>query len=104
VQLILGNQFSLRSIQNNSKMKIYVLSFIQCVLTGHHPTVLHAHAVPSIFSIGSESFYRISCKALLVVLQVLVKVLRSLDRLTTFDFTLVKINLCCIVRLKVRYD
>ena len=84
-------------------MKIYVLSFIQCLLTGHHPTVLHAHAVPSIFSIGSESFYKISCKAL-VVLQVLVKVLRSLDRLTTFDLTLVKINLCCVVRLKVRYD
>ena len=53
-------------------MKIDTLSFIQCLLTHHHPTVFHPHAqvlVPAIISAVSDSFYKISSEAL-VVLQV----------------------------------
>jgi len=39
VQLIPGIQFSL-----GSNMNIDTLSFIQCQLTGHHPTVFHPQA------------------------------------------------------------
>ena len=87
-------------------MKIDTLSFIQCLLTGHHPTVFHPHAqvlVPAIIAAVSDSFYKISSEAL-VVLQLLVKVLRPLDSSpTTFDFTLYTNNIyqCCFVRLKV---
>ena len=87
-------------------MKIDTLSFIQCLLSGHHPTVFHPHAqvlVPAIITAVSDSFYKISSEAL-VVLQLLVKVLRPLDSSpTTFDFTLYTNNIyqCCFVRLKV---
>ena len=53
-------------------MKIDTLSFIQSLLTNHHPTVFHPHApilVPAIISSVSDSFYKISSEAL-VVLQV----------------------------------
>jgi len=106
-QLIPGIQFSLGSNQNNSNMKIDTLSFIQCLLSGHHPTVFHPHAstlVPAIISAVSDSFYKISSEAL-VVLQLLVKVLRPLDSSpTTFDFTLYTNNIyqCCFVRLKAQ--
>ena len=63
---IIGNN------QSNSNMKIDTLSFIQCLLTHHHPTVFHPHAqvlVPAIISAVSDSFYKISSEAL-VVLQV----------------------------------
>ena len=75
LQLIPGIQFSLGSNQNNSNMKIDTLSFIQCLLTGHHPTVFNPHAatlVPAIISAVSDS-YKISSDTL-VVLQLLVKV------------------------------
>ena len=53
-------------------MKIDTLSFIQCLLAGHHPTVFHPHApvlVPAIITAVSDTFYKISSEAL-VVLQV----------------------------------
>ena len=91
--LIPGIQFSLGSSQNNSNMKIDTLSFIQvscilvllcftitarfqCLLSSHHPTVFHPHAailVPAIIAAVSDTFYKISSEAL-VVLQLLVKV------------------------------
>jgi cullin-associated NEDD8-dissociated protein 1 len=94
VQLIPGIQFSLVSIQKNSNMKIDPLSFIQCLLTGHHPTVVHPHAatlVPAIISPVSDSFYKISSEAL-VGLQLLVKVLvlRPHQPHTTLLFTLTR--------------
>ena len=88
-------------------MKINTLSFIQCLLSGHHhPTVFHPHAqvlVPAIITAVTDTFYKISSEAL-VVLQLLVKVLRPLDSSPTkFDFTLYTNNIyqCCFVRLKV---
>ena len=78
----------------------------QSLLSGHHPTVFHPHAqvlVPAIITAVSDTFYKISSEAL-VVLQLLVKVLRPLDSSpTTFDFTLYTNNIyqCCFVRLKV---
>jgi len=106
-QLVPGIQFSLGNSQNNSNMKIDTLSFIQCLLSGHHPTVFHPHAatlVPAIISAVSDTFYKISSEAL-VVLQLLVKVLRPLHSSpTTFDFTLYTSNIyqCCYVRLKAQ--
>jgi len=105
--LVPGIQFSLASGQSNSNMKIDTLSFIQALLTGHHPTVFHPHAsilVPAVIAAVSDTFYKISSEAL-VVLQLLVKVLRPLDSSpTTFDFTLytAKIYNCCFVRLKAQ--
>merc|ERR1719397_2088925 len=105
--LIPGIQFSLGSSQNNSNMKIDTLSFIQCLLSSHHPTVFHPHAailVPAIIAAVSDTFYKISSEAL-VVLQLLVKVLRPLDSSPTkFDFTLYtnSIYQCCFVRLKAQ--
>ena len=97
--LVPGVQFSLASSQSNSNMKIDTLSFvqvscmmcsikrviligslpniIQALLTGHHPTVFHPHAavlVPAVIAAVSDTFYKISSEAL-VVLQLLVKVL-----------------------------
>jgi len=106
-QLVPGIQFSLGNNQNNSNMKIDTLSFIQCLLSGHHPTVFHPHAatlVPAIISAVSDTFYKISSEAL-VVLQLLVKVLRPLHSSpTTFDFTLYTVNIyqCCFVKLKAQ--
>ena len=97
---------------------------IQALLTGHHPTVFHPHAavlVPAVIAAVSDTFYKISSEAL-VVLQLLVKVLlsqiaglvsnhlssqvlRPLDSSpTTFDFTLYTANIysCCFVRLKAQ--
>jgi len=105
--LVPGIQFSLASGQSNSNMKIDTLSFIQALLTGHHPTVFHPHAsilVPAVIAAVSDTFYKISSEAL-VVLQLLVKVLRPLDSSpTTFDFTLYTANIynCCFVRLKAQ--
>ena len=50
---------------------------IQALLSGHHPTVFHPHAavlVPAVIAAVSDTFYKISSEAL-VVLQLLVKVL-----------------------------
>ena len=86
--IVPGIQFSLGNNQSNSNMKIDTLSFIQCLLTGHHPTVFHPHAqvlVPAIITAVSDTFYKISSEAL-VVLQLLVKVLRPLNSSpTTFE-------------------
>ena len=93
-------------------------------MSGHHPTVFHPHAavlVPAVIAAVSDTFYKISSEAL-VVLQLLVKVLlsqmaglasnhlswqvlRPLDSSpTTFDFTLYTANIysCCFVRLKAQ--
>ena len=96
--LVPGVQFSLASSQSNSNMKIDTLSFVQvyifstmknrevfigsmtknikALLSGHHPTVFHPHAavlVPAVITAVSDTFYKISSEAL-VVLQLLVKV------------------------------
>ena len=111
-------------------MKIDTLSFIQCLLTSHHPTGVnllllksskinnstfflfktlsfHPHAdtlVPAVIAAVADTFYKISSEAL-VVLQQLVKVLRPLDTSpTTFDFTPFTHNIyqCCYIRLKAQ--
>ena len=71
VQLIPGIQFTLGSNQKNSNMKVDPLSFIQYLRVPPPVTGL----VPAIISPVSDSFYKISSEAL-VVLQLLVKVLR----------------------------
>jgi cullin-associated NEDD8-dissociated protein 1 len=98
--LVPGVQFSLASNQSNSNMKIDTLSFVQALLSGHHPTVFHPHA--AVITAVSDTFYKISSEAL-VVLQLLVKVLRPLGS-SPFDFTLYTANIysCCFARLKAQ--
>ena len=63
-------------------MKIDTLAFIQNLLQHNQPvTVFHPHSpilVPTVIHAASDSFYKISSEALLV-LESLVKVLRPLD-------------------------
>ena len=83
-QIIPGIQLSLGNSQSNSNMKIDTLSFIQILLSGHHPRVFHPHApvlVPAIITAVSDTFYKISSEAL-VVLQV--RFIYSLNSLEVF--------------------
>ena len=105
--LIPGIQFSLGDKQSSSNMKIDTLSFVQHLLNnqGQLPSVFHPHApvlVPAIITAVSDTFYKISSEALLV-LESLVKVLRPLgNEKMNFDFRPYTNNIyqCCFVRLK----
>lgn len=81
--LIPGIQFSLGDKQSSSNMKIDTLAFIQHLLMTHQPgSVFHPHApvlVPAIIASVSDTFYKISSEALLV-LESLVKVLRPVGK------------------------
>jgi len=105
--IIPGIQFGLGDKQSSSNIKIDTLAFIQALLSSHHPTVFHPHAdvlVPAVITTVSDSFYKISSEALLV-LQLLVKILRPLDsHPTDFDFTRYTSSVyqACFVRLKAQ--
>ena len=63
-------------------MKIDTLSFLHTLLSTHQAEVFHAHMgvlVPPVVAAVSDSFYKITAEALLV-LQQLVKVLRPLGK------------------------
>jgi len=105
--IIPGIQYSLGDKQSSSNMKIDTLSFIQSLLSSHHPTVFHPHTdilVPAVISSVSDSFYKISSEAL-IVLQLLVKILRPLEsHPTNFDFTRYTADIyqCCFLRLRAQ--
>jgi len=105
--IIPGIQYGLSDKQSSSNVKIDTLSFIQALLSSHHPTAFHPHAqilVPAIINTVADSFYKISSEAL-TVLQILVKILRPLDsHPTKFDFTKYTIPIyeCCFVRLRAQ--
>ena len=101
VKLIPVIQFSHGNNQNNINMEIDTLSFIQCLLTGHHPTVFHPHAatlVPAIISVsdylqnqqrgtGGAAAARESTETSEQLIQQLTKMYQ-----------------CCVVSFKVRSD
>jgi len=105
--IIPGIQYGLSDKQSSSNVKIDTLSFIQSLLSTHHPTAFHPHAhilVPAVIGTVGDSFYKISSEALLV-LQILVKILRPLDsHPTNFDFTkyTTPIYQCCFARLRAQ--
>ncbi|KAK5639691.1 hypothetical protein RI129_012183 [Pyrocoelia pectoralis] len=102
--LIPGIQYSLSEKYSSSNMKIDALSFIYCLLTSHPPEVFHPYMsvllLPVIHSV-SDSFYKITAEALLV-LQELVKVMRPLNSLPSFDYTPHTKNIykCTLARLR----
>ncbi|ESO96201.1 hypothetical protein LOTGIDRAFT_202232, partial [Lottia gigantea] len=86
--LVSGIQYSLSDKNSSSNMKIDTLSFVNCILTHHPPTVFHSHInvlVPPIVHAVGDPFYKITSEALLVTQQ-LVKVLRPLDSPVQFDY------------------
>lgn len=103
--LIPGIQFSLGDKNSSSNMKIDTLSFVQSLLATHPPEVFHPHIsvlVPLVVAAVSDSFYKITAEALLV-LQQLVKVIRPLDTPSSgFDFTpwTAELYNCTLIRLK----
>ncbi|XP_014246740.1 cullin-associated NEDD8-dissociated protein 1 isoform X2 [Cimex lectularius] len=102
--LIPGIQYSMGDRNSSSNMKIDTLSFMHCLLTTHSAEVFHTYMhvlVPSVVSAVSDSFYKITAEALLV-LQQLVKVLRPLDVPSEFNFAPFthEIYQCTLLRLK----
>lgn len=102
--LIPGVIYSLGDKSTSSNMKIDTLSFLNCLLTSHSPEVFHPHistVLPVVIHAVGDAFYKITSEALLV-LQQLVKVIRPLDHVTTFNFTPFVADLyrCTHVRLK----
>lgn len=86
--LIPGIQYSMGDRNSSSNMKIDTLSFLHTLLCTHPADVFHAHMsvlVPPVVTAVSDSFYKITAEALLV-LQQLVKVLRPLDSPSNFNF------------------
>lgn len=76
--LIPGIQYSLGDKNSSSNMKIDTLAFVHTLLVTHHAEVFHAHMsvlAPPVIAAVSDSFYKITAEALLV-LQQLVQVIR----------------------------
>jgi len=99
-----GIQHSLSDKSSTSNMKIDSLSFLGCILTQHDPEVFYDHIhllVPVIVATVGDQFYKITSEALLVTQQ-LVKVMRPLDRESTFNFRpyLPDLYRCVFLRLK----
>uniref|UniRef100_A0A0A9YSQ6 Cullin-associated NEDD8-dissociated protein 1 n=2 Tax=Lygus hesperus TaxID=30085 RepID=A0A0A9YSQ6_LYGHE len=102
--LIPGIQYSMGDRNSSSNMKIDTLSFLHCLLTTHPPEVFHVHMnvlVPPVVTAVSDTFYKITAEALLV-LQQLVRVLRPIDAPNSFDFAPFtnEIYQCTLVRLR----
>uniref|UniRef100_A0A023F571 Putative tata-binding protein-interacting protein n=3 Tax=Triatoma infestans TaxID=30076 RepID=A0A023F571_TRIIF len=102
--LLPGIQYSMGDRNSSSNMKIETLSFLHCLLTTHPPEVFHPHMpvlVPPVVQAVSDTFYKITAEALLV-LQELVKVLRPFDKRSTFNFVPYtrEIYECTLIRLR----
>ncbi|XP_065221678.1 cullin-associated NEDD8-dissociated protein 1 [Planococcus citri] len=102
--LIPGIQYSLGDKNSNSNMKINTLSFVHCLFCSHPAEVFHTHMavlVPPITAAVGDNFYKIAAEALLCLEQ-LVKVIRPLDTLSSFNFApyTSKIYDCTLMRLK----
>ncbi|XP_013401957.1 LOW QUALITY PROTEIN: cullin-associated NEDD8-dissociated protein 1-like [Lingula anatina] len=102
--LVPGVIFSLGDKNSSSNMKIDTLSFLNCLMSHHIPTVFHPHVpalIKPIVAAVADPFYKITSEALLVTQQ-LVKVIRPLDSITNFDFTqyVWPVYQCTLGRLK----
>nr|XP_006631060.1 PREDICTED: cullin-associated NEDD8-dissociated protein 2 [Lepisosteus oculatus] len=85
--LIPGIMYSLTDKSSSSNMKIDALSFLNVLLGTHPPEVFHSHIkliLPPVVACIGDPFYKITSEALLVTQQ-LVKVIRPLEKPSTFD-------------------
>ncbi|XP_065063149.1 cullin-associated NEDD8-dissociated protein 1-like [Rhopilema esculentum] len=103
-KIIPGVQHSLSDKASTSNIKIDTLSFLGCILTQHEPEVFYDHIhliVPAIVAAVGDQFYKITSEALLVT-QHLVKVMRPVDRESSFDFQpyLKDLYQCVFLRLR----
>ncbi|XP_041080716.1 cullin-associated NEDD8-dissociated protein 1-like [Polyodon spathula] len=85
--LIPGIVYSLTDKSSSSNMKIDSLSFLNVILCNHPPEALHPHIkviLPPVVACIGDPFYKITSEALLVTQQ-LVKVIRPLEKPSSFD-------------------
>ncbi|MBN3306198.1 CAND1 protein, partial [Amia calva] len=85
--VIPGIVYSLTDKSSSSNMKIDALSFLNVLLCSHPPEVFHPHIkviLPPVVTCIGDPFYKITSEALLVTQQ-LVKVIRPLEKLSSFD-------------------
>ncbi|MGH0183975.1 UNVERIFIED_CONTAM: hypothetical protein FKN15_013747 [Acipenser sinensis] len=85
--LIPGIVYSLTDKSSSSNMKIDSLSFLTVILCNHQPEALHPHIkvmLPPVVACIGDPFYKIISEALLVTQQ-LVKVIRPLEKPSSFD-------------------
>lgn len=69
-------------------MKIDTLAFLNVLLKNHNPEVFHQHIrilLPPVINAVSDSFYKITSEALLVLTQI-VKVIRPLGEFRKYLF------------------
>ncbi|XP_046614715.1 cullin-associated NEDD8-dissociated protein 1 [Neodiprion virginianus] len=102
--LIPGIQYSLGDKNSSSNMKIDTLAFIHTLLVTHHAEVFHTHMAvlaPPIIAAVSDSFYKITAEALLV-LQQLVQVIRPHGKPCNPEFAAIshELYLSTLIRLK----
>ncbi|XP_005997881.1 cullin-associated NEDD8-dissociated protein 1 [Latimeria chalumnae] len=85
--LVPGIVYSLIDKSSSSNMKIDALSFLHVILCNHPPEVFHPHVkvlLPHVVACVADPFYKITSEALLVSQQ-LVKVIRPLEKHSSFD-------------------
>lgn len=102
--LILGIIYSLTDKSTSSNMKIDALSFLYVLLSSHHPEVFHPHVnviLPPVIQCVEDAFYKITSEALQVTQQI-VKIIRPLDKPSSFDAKPYVKNVfsCTLKRLK----
>uniref|UniRef100_A0A4W4HM86 TATA-binding protein interacting (TIP20) domain-containing protein n=1 Tax=Electrophorus electricus TaxID=8005 RepID=A0A4W4HM86_ELEEL len=85
--LIPGIVYSLTEKSTSTNMKIDALSFLHVLLSSHTPEVFHPHIkviLPPVIHCVEDPFYKITSEALQVTQQI-VKMLRPLDKQSSFD-------------------
>ncbi|XP_078075955.1 cullin-associated NEDD8-dissociated protein 1 [Mustelus asterias] len=102
--LVPGIIFSLNDKSSSSNLKIDALSCLYVILCNHSPQVFHPHVealVPPVVACVGDPFYKITSEALLVTQQ-LVKVIRPVDQLYSFDAApyINDLFTCTVKRLK----
>ncbi|XP_062843034.1 cullin-associated NEDD8-dissociated protein 2 [Trichomycterus rosablanca] len=102
--LIPGIVYSLTDKSTSSNMKIDALSFLHVLLTSHTPEIFHPHIkviLPPVIHCVEDPFYKITSEALQVTQQ-MVKMMRPLDRPSTFDAKpyVKDVYACTLKRLK----
>ncbi|CAG2112251.1 unnamed protein product [Medioppia subpectinata] len=89
--LIPGVLYSLSDKNSSSNMKIDTLAFVNIVLKNHSPDVFHKHIhilLPAVINAVSDSFYKITSEALLVLTQI-TKIIRPFEGNINTNFNFV---------------
>ncbi|XP_056615048.1 cullin-associated NEDD8-dissociated protein 2 [Triplophysa dalaica] len=101
--LIPGIVYSLTDKSSSSNMKIDALLFLYVLLSTHNPEVFHPHIkviLPPVIQCIEDPFYKITSEALQVTQQI-VKIIRPLDKPSSFDIKPYVMNVftCTLKRL-----